>query len=87
MSWHDAKAYCAWLSEQTGEEYDLPTSEQWEYAARAGSATAYPWGNEFDEQYAHCDAHQTIPVWDKLPNKWGLYQMCGNVWEWCNTEA
>jgi len=89
ISWNDAKAYCKWLSEKTGFEYDLPTEAQWEYACRAGSESAYCFGDDESKlaKYAwHGDVSitgGTHPVGEKLPNDWHLHDMHGNVWEWC----
>ena len=89
VSWRDALAYVGWLSAQTGESYRLPTEAEWEYAARAGSTTAYSWGNEIGHNRANCDGcgsqwdnEQTAPVGSFSPNAWGLHDMHGNVWEW-----
>ena len=89
VNWHDAKAYAAWLSEQTGKTYRLPSESEWEYAARAGTETAYSWGNEVGVNRANCldcvsewDSEQTSPVGSFEPNAFGLYDMHGNVWEW-----
>jgi formylglycine-generating enzyme len=70
--------------------YHLPTEAQWEYACRAGSTTDYFWGNDTNSsvrgQYSWYSANSTScsPVATKLPNAWGLYDMSGNVWQWCN---
>ena len=87
VSWEDAKAYCAWLSEQTDETYTLPSEAEWEYACRAGTETTYYFGDDKKEldEYAWYDknsAKQTHPVGEKKPNAWGLFDMHGNVWEW-----
>ena len=92
VSWDDAVEFCRKLSEQEGVEYRLPTEAEWEYACRAGTTTAYSFGNDVSElgqhawygrntravgeQYAH-------RVGQKRPNSWGMYDMHGNVWEWC----
>jgi len=87
VSWHDAVAYCVWLSEQTGRTYRLPSEAEWEYACRAGTATRWSCGD--DEKalgdYAWFDVNsgrKTHPVGKKLPNHWGLHDMHGNIWEW-----
>jgi formylglycine-generating enzyme required for sulfatase activity/uncharacterized protein YjbI with pentapeptide repeats len=89
VSWEDAVAYCAWLSEQSGRPYRLPTEAEWEYAARAGTETRYWWGEEAGKNNANCDGcgsewdtKQTAPVGSFRPNNWGLHDMLGNVWEW-----
>ena len=89
VSWNDAQAYAAWLSAETGETYRLPSEAEWEYAARAGTATAYSWGNEIGRNRANCDGcgsrgddEQTAPVGSFGANAWGLHDMHGNVWEW-----
>ena len=89
VSWDDAKEYVAWLSGETGEEYRLPSESEWEYAARAGTATKYSWGNEIGANQANCyedycgDQWEfTAPVGSFAPNRFGLYDMHGNAWEW-----
>ena len=91
VSWHDAKAYCKWLSEKTGETYRLPTEAEWEYACRAGTTTKWSFGDDEKEleKYAWYNKNsddKTHPVGEKLPNPWGLYDMHGNVWEWCEDD-
>jgi formylglycine-generating enzyme required for sulfatase activity len=85
----DAKAYVAWLSTKTGKTYRLLTEAEYEYATRAGTQTAYPWGNDIGKGNANCngcgsewDKKQTAPVGSFPPNGFGLYDMVGNVWEW-----
>ncbi len=87
VNWNDAKAYVKWLSEQTGKDYRLPTEAQWEYACRAGSMGKYSFGNDVSQLgnygwYGSNSDSKTHPVGEKQPNKFGLYDMHGNVWEW-----
>lgn len=89
VSWDDATAYAAWLSQQTGKTYRLPTEAEWEYAARAGSTTKYSWGDEVGVNKANCDGcgsqwdnKQTAPVGSFYANAFGLHDMHGNVYEW-----
>ena len=87
VSWHDAVAYCVWLSAQTGRPYRLPSEAEWEYAGRAGTATRWPCGDDPQalDDYAwfgdNADG-RTHPVGEKYPNPWGLHDIQGNVWEW-----
>ena len=87
ISWHDAVAYCAWLSKQTGERYALPTEAEWEYACRASSEAAYCFGDDEEQLgdyawYARNAGGKTHPVGEKRANAWGLYDLHGHVWEW-----
>ncbi|MDM8560864.1 SUMF1/EgtB/PvdO family nonheme iron enzyme [Thiotrichales bacterium HSG14] len=89
VSWNDAMAYVKWLSEQTGQQYSLPTEAQWEYAARAGTETDYWWGNEIGKNKANCrnsgsqwSGKQTSPVGSFEANPFGIYDTVGNVWGW-----
>ncbi|NJO17524.1 MAG: SUMF1/EgtB/PvdO family nonheme iron enzyme [Thioploca sp.] len=93
VSWYGAVAYTEWLSQQTGQEYRLPTEAQWEYAARAGTGTKYFWGNEIGSNWANCNNSscgdsfdQTAPVGSFGVNPFGLYDTVGNVWEWTCSE-
>lgn len=106
VTWDDAMAYCRWMSSKLGKPVTLPTEAQWEYACRAGSRTAYWWGDDvagaagkanlYDDSAAReaadgksaevpfDDGHvYTAPVASYQPNAWGLFDMHGNVWEYC----
>lgn len=94
VSYTDCTEFCSWLSKKSGKRVTLPTEAQWEYAARAGATTAYPWGDNpadgkgwanvsqkffgWDDGFVH-----TSPVASFKPNAFGLYDMTGNVRQWC----
>jgi formylglycine-generating enzyme required for sulfatase activity len=98
VSWGDAKAYAAWLSGKTGKTYRLLSEAEREYAARAGTTTAFWWGSSISTSQANYDGsakrpwpfrrttgeyrQKTVPVDSFAPNPWGLYNVHGNVWEW-----
>lgn len=90
VTWDDATAYAGWLSARTGETYRLPNETEWEYAARAGTVTAYAWGAEVGRGKANCrgcDAPpwaglQSAPVGQFAANGFGLFDVSGNVSEW-----
>lgn len=105
VRWSDAVKYCnarslkeglrpcydlnTWQCNFEANGYRLPTEAEWEYACRAGSKTAYFFGNDSSKisDYAWVDSNsggKPHPVGQKKPNPWGLYDICGNVWEWCN---
>jgi formylglycine-generating enzyme required for sulfatase activity len=96
VTWDDAQAYVRWLNQRTGRRYRLLTEAEWEYAARAGTTTPYPWGSTATHEYANYGAEtccspvaagrdkweQTSPVGAFPPNAFGLYDMHGNVLQW-----
>jgi formylglycine-generating enzyme required for sulfatase activity len=100
MSWYDAQHFVGWLNWKTGSDdaYRLPSEAEWEYAARAGSTTKFPWGDELDYNYGNFGQREqglagwaegrdqwvdtTSPVASFPPNAFGLYDMHGNIFEW-----
>ena len=96
VSWNDAVAYCDWLSRKSGKTLRLPTEAEWEYACRAGTTTPFNTGENLTTGQANYDGNypynnnqkgvyreNTVPVESFAPNAWGLYNMHGNVFEWC----
>ncbi|MFZ4547686.1 MAG: SUMF1/EgtB/PvdO family nonheme iron enzyme [Bacteroidales bacterium] len=97
VSWNDVQEFIQKLNQKTGKRYRLPTEAEWEYACRAGTSTPFSTGNNLTTSQANYDGNypynnnpkgeyraKTMPVGSFAPNTWGLYDMHGNVWEWCN---
>jgi len=89
VGWGDAQAFAAWLSGKTKQKFRLPSEAEWEYAARAGTATRFYWGDAVGDNRAVCnscgsrwDGDSTAPVGSFAANPWGLYDMAGNVGVW-----
>ena len=96
VSWHDAMAFCQRLRLRTGKNYTLPSEAQWEYACRAGTTTPFHWGATIGTELVNYDGtivygdgdkgenrRQTTDVARFPANPWGLHDMHGNIWEWC----
>jgi formylglycine-generating enzyme required for sulfatase activity len=96
VSWHEAMEFCDFLSQKLGQHYTLPSEAQWEYACRAGTTTPFYFGDTLTTNIANYDGNytyanglkgiyreKTTEVGSFPPNGFGLYDMHGNVWEWC----
>ena len=89
VSWYEARDFCEKLSRITGKKYRLPTTEEWEYACRAGSGSTYFWGDSNSQAqryawFAENSEGKIQRIGQKQQNKWRLHDICGNVWEWCS---
>ena len=89
ITWNDAMAYCQWLSDVEKATYRLPTEAQWEYACRAGTTTQYSFGDDHQELaqfgwFKNNSELRSHAVGQKRPNAFGLYDLHGNLWEWCH---
>jgi formylglycine-generating enzyme required for sulfatase activity len=83
INWHEAEEFCQRLSQKTGKNYCLPSEAQWEYACRAGTITPFHFGETITVKLANYHGNYTDEVGCFPPNAFGLYDMHGNVWEWC----
>ncbi len=92
VRWGEAVEYCGWLRKTTNRAFRLPSESEWEYAARAGSKSPFPWGDTispadanylYDERGTRVGPGTRTPVGTYSPNAWGLHDVAGNVCEWC----
>jgi formylglycine-generating enzyme required for sulfatase activity len=83
VSWDDAVEFCEKLSQRTGKQYRLPSESEWEYACRARTTTAFHFGETMSLEVVNYQTKQTTPVGSFPANNYGLYDMHGNIMEWC----
>jgi formylglycine-generating enzyme required for sulfatase activity len=85
VNWHDATEFCQRLSAKTQKNYHLPSEAEWEYACRAETTTAYHFGDQLTDEVVNYgdNVGRTTPVGQYPANRWGLHDVHGNVWEWC----
>jgi len=91
VRWHEAIVFCRWLSGKLGQMVTLPTEMQWQRAAQGDDGRKYPWGNEFDK--TRCNTYESgigrttaVDHYPKGKSPFGVFDMAGNVWEWCLNE-
>lgn len=90
VSFYEAEAFARWLSARTGWIVDLPTEQQWQRAAQGDDNRLYPWGSRFNKAYCNCKptglrAVSKVNEYDKGVSPFGVYDMAGNIWEWCDS--
>lgn len=88
VTWYEAMAFCRWLSDKTGLNITLPTTRQWRRAAQGDDGRLFPWGNKFDPEMANTRESKIrmttlVMRYDKSASPFGVYDMAGNLWEWC----
>lgn len=92
VTWQDAQAYCRWLSGRSGQSWRLPSEAEWEKAARGTQGAIFPWGDAWDATRANTDEqgpHTVVPIgrYPQGASSYGMQEMAGNIWEWCQSLA